>query len=81
MPPPPLSHNKALEIVLKTLASQDVKSVELIPVRLREGECYDFDPEGWLVFCAVPAGTIGSAPHHAVNLTTAEYRYLGVLGE
>lgn len=81
MPPPPLSHDEALELVKKEVASQNEKSSGLKPVRLRKEDCYNFDPEGWLVFCAVPAGTIGSAPHHAVNLTTGEYRYLGVIGE
>ena len=81
MPPTSLSHGEALEIVKKEMAFQNEKSLELTPVCLGKEDCYDFDPEGWLVFCVVSGGTVGSAPHHAVNLTTGEYRYLGVIGE
>jgi hypothetical protein len=81
MPPPPLSHDEALELEKKEIASQNEKSSELKPVRLRKEDRYDFDPEGWLVFCVVSEGTVGSAPHHAVNFTTGEYRYFGVIGE
>ena len=81
MPPPPLNYGEALETVKKGIASQNQDSLELKPVRLRKEGCYNFDPEGWLIFCAVSGGSVGLAPHHAVCLTTGEYRYLGMIGE
>ena len=73
----PLSQDEALNIVKMNLGSDNNDPIEFIPVNPTEVHAYNFDPEGWVVFCMTDGFRIGAAPHYAVHQKTKE----GILGE
>ena len=76
-----ISQDEASRIAKKEIFSIYEKSIELIPTKLSKGDVYDFDPDGWTVFCWMDRMQIGATDYCAVNLATGEFRHLGKIGE
>ena len=81
MPQETMTQDEASRIAIKGVVSAYEKSLELVPTQLPAPGVYGFDPQGWAIFSRVGGMHIGATEYCAVNLTTGEYRYLGVIGE